>query len=92
MSILQIGELTTHLSEDFKIATNKDIDWRGLKYIRNICAHRYGTVDLKEIWNVAIKDIPKIKLFSNQQIETHELLSQEALEPVYEDDEQDLEM
>ena len=90
MSILQIGELTTHLSEDFKKINNKDIDWRALKYIRNICAHRYGTVDLKEIWNVALNDIPKIQLFCNQQIQMDEILNQDAIEPEYDDDEIEL--
>ena len=87
MSILQIGELTAHLSEEFKLLpSSQAIDWRGYKYIRNICAHRYGTIDKQEIWNVITTDIPMLKKFCQEQIALKELFEQNAIEPVYEDE------
>ena len=44
LCILQIGELVSNLSDDFR-AAHTDIPWREIKLMRNIVAHRYGTVD-----------------------------------------------
>ena len=44
LCIVQIGEFVGHLSEEFK-AANGHIPWRQIKLMRNIVAHRYGTVD-----------------------------------------------
>lgn len=88
MSVLQIGELTTHLSEEFKLLpSSQHIDWRGYKYIRNICAHRYGSIEKPEIWNVINEDIPVLKKFCQDQIKLKQLLEQEAIEPEYDEDE-----
>jgi uncharacterized protein with HEPN domain len=38
MCVLQIGELTTHLSKDF-LATNTKVPWASIKKMRNIAAH-----------------------------------------------------
>lgn len=44
MCILQIGELTTRLSEDFK-EKNSEIEWQKIKSLRNIHAHEYEKID-----------------------------------------------
>lgn len=63
MQILAMGELTTHFSEDFRNKYASEIDWRNLKQLRNICAHRYGTLDYEIIWTVATSELPEIKKF-----------------------------
>lgn len=63
MQILAMGELTTHFSDDFKSQYASEIDWRNLKQLRNICAHRYGTLDYEIIWTVATSELPDIKKF-----------------------------
>ena len=68
MSMLQIGELTTHLSEDFKSSTNEEMDWRNIKGLRNILAHNYGSIDFDVIWEIKDTDIPRIKEFCEQTI------------------------
>lgn len=68
MSMLQIGELTTHLSEDFKSSTNDEMDWRNIKGLRNILAHNYGSIDFDIIWEIKDTDIPRIKEFCEQAI------------------------
>lgn len=72
MSMLQIGELTTHLSEDFKSSTNEEMDWRNIKGLRNILAHNYGSIDFDIIWEIKDTDIPRIKEFCEQAINTLE--------------------
>ena len=50
MDILQIGELTTHLSERFKVTYDAQ-PWRDITTMRNIAAHHYGEFDLEiEMW------------------------------------------
>ena len=62
LCIVQIGELVGHLSDAFK-AANSQIPWRQIKLMRNIVAHRYGTVDNTITWEVVEKDIPDLKAF-----------------------------
>lgn len=44
LCILQIGERVTVLSDEFKEA-HPQIPWRDIKAMRNIVAHRYGTIN-----------------------------------------------
>ena len=60
LCILQIGELVGNLSEGFR-ASHPGIPWREIKLMRNIVAHRYGTVDHSITWEVVENDIPALK-------------------------------
>ena len=62
MCILQIGELVTILSDEFK-DQYESVPWRQIKQMRNIVAHRYGTVDNSITWDVIQNDIPALKEF-----------------------------
>lgn len=62
MCILQIGELTGRLSEEFIIA-NPKIPWRSIKAMRNIVAHAYGSVSIPDIWDTINNDIPMLKTY-----------------------------
>ena len=59
MCILQIGELSSHLSEDFK-AMYSDMPWQDIKRMRNIAAHRYGSFDVEVLWDTIVNDIPSL--------------------------------
>ncbi len=61
MSIMQIGELTTHLSDQFRKATAEQIPWNLIKAMRNHCAHGYFYMDNKEIYETAKDDVPDLK-------------------------------
>lgn len=63
MQLLAMGELTTHFSEEFKFEHPTEIDWRNFKQLRNVCAHRYGTLDYKTIWDIVIGELPQVKIF-----------------------------
>lgn len=63
MQLLAMGELTTHFSDEFKAEHPTEIDWRNFKQLRNVCAHRYGTLDYKTIWDIAVGELPGVKEF-----------------------------
>ena len=60
MCILQIGELTTRLSEDFK-KTHYEIEWRKIKALRNIHVHEYEKVNFDYMLKTLSEDIPALK-------------------------------
>jgi uncharacterized protein with HEPN domain len=37
------------------------IDWRGIKGFRNIAAHDYFGLDVKEVWDIIHNDLPKLQ-------------------------------
>lgn len=68
MSILNIGELTKHLPEDFK-AEHSDIPWKQITGMRDIAAHGYSEMDDDIIWDVVTHSIPELETFINKQLE-----------------------
>ena len=68
MCVLQIGELVSVLSDDFKDAYT-EIPWRDIKAMRNIVAHHYGNFDFNALWEVAQDDIPALKDFCVRSLE-----------------------
>ena len=65
LCVLQIGELTTHLSEEFKDSYN-EIPWNQIKALRNLVAHNYGKIDKETLWETIILDIPKLKEYCDK--------------------------
>lgn len=57
MCILQIGELSSKLSEDVKNSIS-GIPWVQVKAMRNIFAHNYGSINITQTWETIKKDIP----------------------------------
>jgi uncharacterized protein with HEPN domain len=71
LCILQIGELVTILSDEFK-QNNSTVQWREIKLLGNIVAHRYGQIDFDIIWDICLTDIPEMidfckKIFNKNQ-------------------------
>lgn len=62
MCVLQIGELTKHLSEDF-VVQHRSIPWSLMAKTRDNYAHHYGSADFEMIWDTATGDIPAVKDF-----------------------------
>jgi uncharacterized protein with HEPN domain len=69
---MQIGELSGHLSTEFRNKTSDVIPWRGIKGMRNLYAHEYDKMESKDIWNTAVNDIPKLTAFCDEYINDHE--------------------
>jgi len=62
MSIITIGECANQLSDEF---TEKyaEIPWVQIVAVRNIAAHTYQQLDMRQIWKAVILDIPKLREF-----------------------------
>ena len=69
LCILQIGELVGNLSDNFR-AEHTSIPWRQIKAMRNIVAHKYGTVDAEITWEIITTDIPVLKQYCQTLIES----------------------
>ena len=68
-SILQIGELSGGLSQEFREATASRVQWGPMKGMRNLVAHNYGSMSREIIWETAKTDIPALKKFCDELLE-----------------------
>ena len=71
MSLLNIGELTTHLPAEFK-DTHPEIPWKRMTGMRNFAAHGYHTMNLNTVWETAQTSIPMLLSFLQTQISEDE--------------------
>lgn len=55
-----IGEAAKNISEKSK-ELYKDIPWREMAGMRDVIIHQYFGINMKMIWEVIMKDIPRIK-------------------------------
>jgi uncharacterized protein with HEPN domain len=62
MSLVNIGELVKALPEDF-CAANDSLPWKRIAGMRDLVAHKYKTLDMHAVWNVAKDRIPEILSF-----------------------------
>lgn len=60
MCILQIGELSGFLSDEFK-KEHSEMPWREIKDMRNMAAHAYGKMSTTILWETITMDIPQLK-------------------------------
>ena len=54
-----LGEAAGRVSEDFQLS-HPEIPWKEIKAIRIVLAHRYGDVNLHELWQAAQRDLPDL--------------------------------
>lgn len=66
--ILQIGELGSKLSPEFRQKTADRIQWGPIKGMRNLVAHSYGSMSRDIIWETAATDIPALQKFCEEQL------------------------
>jgi len=52
MNFVVIGEMSEKISEEFRIETDKEIDWFKIRGFRNIIAHNYFGIDAEEVWQI----------------------------------------
>jgi len=67
MSILNIGELTKQLSQEYKSEYN-EIPWKKISGMRDIAAHGYNEMDDDIVWDVIKHSIPELESFIIQQL------------------------
>ena len=61
MCVLQIGELSSRLSEEFK-SKYSHIPWRVIKDTRNFYVHNYFSVDMSILWSTITEYLPDLKI------------------------------
>jgi uncharacterized protein with HEPN domain len=64
MMLLAVGENVKRLdkiTEGTLLGRYPEIDWSGVKGIRDILAHDYFNIDAEEVYNIGIKDIEPLK-------------------------------
>ena len=61
MSMINIGELSKALSDDYLSATSQ-IPWKAIRGLRNIAAHHYESIRTSNIWVTVCNDIPFLKI------------------------------
>lgn len=65
--LLQIGENTGKLSEEFK-EKHPEINWAAAKGLRNMIVHAYGKVDPDILWDTIENDLPELRQFCLKQV------------------------
>lgn len=68
--LLQIGELSGGLSEEFRLFVGKKIPWRMIKGMRNVVAHGYDSIRLDVVWNTVLHNILALKEFCEEELAT----------------------
>ena len=68
MCILQIGELSNGLSDEFRDATKDLLPWGMIRGMRNWLAHSYAETDERILWETACNDIPKVLAFCEREL------------------------
>lgn len=76
LCVLQIGELTGKLTDDFK-ETYDQMPWTQIEALRNIVAHSYGKIDVGGLWETITGDIPELKTYCSGIIRQLDVLMQE---------------
>jgi uncharacterized protein with HEPN domain len=71
LSLLQIGELSHHLTPEFTTAHN-DIPWKQIVALRNIVVHGYERLKPSLVWSAVTDDIPKLRRKCTAIIESPE--------------------
>ena len=55
-----LTESTQRMSESLK-STRSDVDWRSIARFRNVVVHGYLGVDLNQIWDIVVHDLPALR-------------------------------
>lgn len=57
--LLVIGEASKRVSAEFR-ARHSDVPWRAMAGMRDKLVHEYDDVDLDEVWNTVVRDLPNL--------------------------------
>ena len=60
MTVIYIGELVKNLSVDMREKYG-DIPWKQISGFRDITAHKYGTLNMNDVYITVINDFPELK-------------------------------
>ena len=60
MSVIRVGELVKNLNFEVR-KENPQISWRDIAGFRDIAAHKYETLDMRELYGTIKKNFPELK-------------------------------
>ncbi len=69
LCVLQIGELVAILSDEYK-KEKTSVEWKSIKAMRNVVAHKYGQFDFEVLWETVTEDIPKLTIFCEEELQS----------------------
>ncbi len=61
MTVINIGELVKNLSSEFRNDYNH-IPWKDIAGFRDIAAHKYQTLNMKDVYSTIMNDFPELKM------------------------------
>lgn len=70
MCLISMSENVDLLTTEFK-QRNDYIDFKRFKALRNIAAHKYGSINFEMVWEIATKNLPKYKEEFKRLLERH---------------------
>ena len=62
-------ELCGNLSEEFR-GENPEMPWHEIKAMRNVVAHKYGSINIEATWETIESDIPELKVFCERALDS----------------------
>lgn len=69
MTVINIGELVKNLTTEFRNEYNY-VPWKIIAGFRDVAAHKYGTLDMKIVYDTVKIDIPALKSNIQQILDT----------------------
>ena len=55
-----LGEASVKLQNMGFVVQYPDIPWRDIKDFRNVCAHTYFSINIRQMWEIAKNDVPDV--------------------------------
>ena len=69
MTIIRIGELVKNLSEEIR-QKNSQIEWKAIAGFKDIAAHKYDTLRMRDVYDTIKFELPELKLQIEKILET----------------------
>ncbi len=72
MSVIRVGELVKTLTPEFR-EKNSHIEWKAIAGFRDIAAHKYDTLRMRDVYITIKNELPELKR-QVEKILAHEIL------------------
>ena len=69
MYLIEIGESVKNLSANMR-GKFSNIPWKKISGLRDIAAHKYGTINFDIVWDVVQIDLPELEISLNKMVLT----------------------
>lgn len=70
MRLQVIGENVGKLSEGLLEKWRESVPWHKVVGMRHLISHDYDELDMEEVWNVVVKDLPILKKVVREMLES----------------------